>query len=64
MSEIHKKYQKQINEALNGYVTDFNYQSAMEVLRYCERQRGISLSLNMSCPTCLIDLLRLFNSLK
>lgn len=61
---IHDKYQKFINQALEGYLVGFEYPYAMEVLRYCENKRKIQLGLNMSCATCLIDLLKMFNNLR
>lgn len=58
---IHEKYQKYIDQALSGYINGFTHPMAMEVLRFCERSRGCQLSLNSSCGTCLIDLLKMFN---
>ena len=61
---IFDRYDKFINQAKDGYLIGFEYSHAMEVLRYCENIKGCSLSLNMSCPTCMLDLLKMFASLK
>ena len=61
---LHTKFQKFIEQANSGYIVGFDYGSAMEVLRFCERKRNIQLGINMSCASCLIDLLKMFDSLK
>lgn len=61
---IHDRYQKFINQAKEGYIVGFEYPYAMEILRYCENKRKCQLGLNMSCATCLIDLLKMFDNLR
>jgi hypothetical protein len=61
---LHLKYQKFIDQAYEGYLVGFEYPYAMEVLRYCESKKKIQLGLNMSCPTCLINLLKMFDNLR
>lgn len=61
---IHDKYQSYINQAKDGYIAGFTYPMAMEVLRYCENKRGCQFGLNMSCGSCLIDLLKMFDNLR
>ena len=62
--DIHTKYQKYIDMAKEGYIIGFEYSMAVEVLNYCQNKRGIQFGLNMSCGSCLIDLLKMFNSLR
>lgn len=61
---IHDKYRDLINQVKDGYITDFTYPKAMEILRWVENKRGINLGLNMSCSICLMDLVKMFSSLE
>lgn len=61
---LHTKYDKFINQAKEGYIIGFTYPMAIEILRYCERKKGCNIGLNMSCPNCLIDLLKMFDYLR
>ena len=61
---IFDRYDKFIKQAKDGYLIGFEYGHAMEVLRYCENIRRCSIPLNMSCPTCMLDLIKMFASLK
>jgi hypothetical protein len=61
---LHTKYAKFIEQAKDGYLTGFDYPSAMEILRYCETKRGVQMGLNMNCPTCLFQLIKMFDSLR
>lgn len=61
---IHDKYREHINQAKNGYLRGFEYPMAMEVLRWCERVNGHQIPLNMSCGSCLLDLVKMFSRLE
>ena len=61
---LHTKYEKYIRQAKDGFVTGFEYPMAMEVLRWIEGKRNIQLGLNMSCGSCIIDMLRMFDNMR
>jgi len=61
---IHDKYRSFINQAKEGYVRGFEYPAAMEILRWSESKVGRSVPLNMSCASCLIELISLFARLE
>ena len=61
---IHSKYRKHIESAKEGYLTNFDYPTAMEILRWCEDKTGNRLGLNMSCSSCLVGLVEMFISLE
>lgn len=62
--KIHDKYRKFINQHNSGYLTGLTYDIAMEMLRYCENKLGKSIPLNMSCGTCVYELVSIFKNLE
>lgn len=64
INPLHTKYQKFINQAKDGYLIGLEYPIAMDMLRYCEKKRNCQIGLNMSCPTCLIQLVNMFDNLR
>jgi len=61
---IHDKYRSFIDQSKSGYLRGFEYPIAMEILRWCENKIGRSIPLNMSCGSCLLDLVKLFTNLE
>lgn len=61
---IFDKYRKYINMANSNYLHDLSYGDAMSMLRYIEKQVGHNISFSMSCPSCVIDLVKMFGRLE
>lgn len=61
---IHDKYREFIKQVDNGYLRGFEYPIAIDILRYCESKVGHQIPLNMSCGSCLLDLVKLFKRLE
>lgn len=61
---IYDKYDKYIKEVELGYLSSVSYAEAMEILRYCESKMNINIPLNMSCGSCIMDLIKLFIRIK
>lgn len=61
---IHDKYRKYINQHKSGYVNGLEYGSAIEILRYCESRLNQTIPMNLSCGTCIFDLIKLFSQLE
>ena len=61
---IHDKYRTYINQANSGFLRGCEYPKLMEMLRYVEGKIGHQLGLNMQCPACLIDLVKMFARLE
>lgn len=61
---IHDKYRKYINQAKSNYLNGIEYSDIMEILRWCERKVGNQIPINVSCSTCVIDLIKMFSNLE
>ena len=61
---IHDKYRKYILQVQENYINGLTYSEAMEMLRWCEDKIGRSIGLNMSCSSCMIDLIKMFKNLE
>lgn len=61
---IHDKYRLYINQANSGFLRGCEYPYLMDMLRYIEKKIGHNLALNMQCPACLIDLVKMFARLE
>ena len=61
---IFDTYRKYINMANSNYIHDLQYGDAMKILRYIEREIGHNISFSMSCPSCIIDLVKMFSRLE
>lgn len=61
---IHDKYRLYINQANSGFLRGCEYPYLMEMLRFVESKIGHNLALNMQCPACLIDLVKMFARLE
>lgn len=61
---IHDKYRLYINQANSGFLRGCEYPKLMDMLRYVEKKIGHNLALNMQCPACLIDLVKMFARLE
>jgi hypothetical protein len=61
---IYDKFDKYVKQAQAGFIRDLNYSDAVEILRYCERQLNRNIPFNMSCATCVLQLVQLFINLK
>lgn len=61
---LHTKYNKYILQARDSYINGLTYPEAMEILRYCEGKRKVQFGLNMSCPSCMLGLIRMFDSIR
>ena len=61
---IHDKYRLYINQANSGFLRGCEYPYLMDMLRYVEKKIGHNLGLNMQCPACLIDLVKMFARLE
>jgi hypothetical protein len=56
---IHDKYRKHIEQVTSGYCR-LDAGQAIEILRWCESKLGKNIPMNLSCGTCILDLMRLF----
>jgi hypothetical protein len=61
---LHTKYDKYIRQAKEGFLIGLKYPEAMEILRYCESKRKVQFGLNMGCPSCMLSLIRMFDSIR
>lgn len=61
---IFDKYRKHIDTVKDGYLRDLDYKSAMEILRYIEKNRNVKLGLNMSCASCMVELVAMLARLE
>lgn len=61
---IFDKYRKYINSVKAGYLNGLSYDDAMIILRYIEKTRNVKMPLNMSCASCIFELVRTFASLE
>ena len=59
---IFDKYRKFINSARSGSVVGLQYEDAMVMLRYIEKKINNQYPINMSCGTCLLELVKTFAS--
>lgn len=62
--KIHDKYRNFINQHDSGYLNGLSYDIAMEMLRYCENKLRKTIPLNMSCGTCMFDLVGMFKNME
>ena len=61
---IFDEYRKFIDQANAGYIHNLQYSDAMKMLRYVEKIIGHNISFSMSCPACMIDLVKMFGRLE
>lgn len=61
---IFDKYRKHIDTVKEGYLKKITYAEAMEILRYIQDKTNHKLGLNMSCASCLMELVEMFSSLE
>lgn len=62
---IHDTYRKHIISVTeNNTLSGFEYADAMNILRWIEAKRNITMGLNMSCGSCLLDLVKIFASME
>lgn len=61
---IYIKYERIVREASNDYLTNCDYSATMEILRYCEKKIGNELHIDTGCPVCVLQLMKIFISLK
>ena len=61
---IFDKHRGHINTVKEGYLKKLSYADAMEILRYVQDKTGHRLGLNMSCASCLMELVQIFTSLE
>jgi hypothetical protein len=64
MDTIFDKYREFINQSKSGYVKGLGYESAMEILRYCEKVLNKKMSMTFSCGICLFNLVKTFAKLE
>lgn len=57
------EYDKFFKQAKDNYLIGFTYPIAMKAVRYIERKKNITLGLNMSCGTCILQLVRMLDNL-
>ena len=57
------EYDKFFKQAKDNYLIGFTYPIAMKAVRYIERKKNITLGLNMSCGTCVLQLVRMLDNL-
>lgn len=61
---IFDKHREHINTVKEGYLKKLTYADAMEILRYIQDKTNHKLGLNMSCASCLMELVQIFASLE
>lgn len=61
---IFDEYRNFMTMANAGYIHNLQYKDAMKILRYIEKQIGHNISFSMSCPSCVIDLVKMFSRLE
>lgn len=57
-------YRVHINNAKNKIVRNLEYGDAMIILRFIQEKTNQNLGLNMSCGSCMLNLLEIFASLE
>lgn len=57
------EYDKFFKQSRDNYLIGFTYPIAMKAVRYIERKKNITLGLNMSCGTCVLQLVRMLDNL-
>jgi hypothetical protein len=57
---IHDKYRKFILQSKSNYLNGIEYSDVMEILRWCEKKINNQIPINVSCSTCVIDLIKMF----
>ena len=63
-STIFDKHREHIDTVKQGYLKKLSYADAMEILRYIQDKTSHKLGLNMSCASCLMELVQIFASLE
>lgn len=61
---IYDKYADLIKSYEAGVVRGMTYAKGMEILRYCEKIIGNQIPMDLSCSTCVNNLVKLFVNLK
>lgn len=61
---IHDKYRQLINEASSNYLSSYNYQDLIKILRWVEGKINNKYPINVSCGVCVIKLIQLFAKLE
>ena len=61
---IFDKHREHINTVKEGYLKKLSYADAIEILRYIQDKTSHKLGLNMSCASCLMELVQIFASLE